>query len=120
MLKFIIATVAFGMGIDAPDMVIHWGTPSMLEDYIQESGRCAHDGRLAIACLYFRGFNFNKRLKVDDDVVKYCCISDKCKREVLMHVFDKSGNYGTPSMPHSCCDVCSSKCTCEMCLQWMQ
>ncbi len=40
-LHVVIATVAFGMGIDCPDVreVIHWGVPEDAEMYVQESGR---------------------------------------------------------------------------------
>ena len=46
-LRIVFATVAFGMGIDIPDIeqVIHWGAPCGLEQFAQESGRAGRDGR---------------------------------------------------------------------------
>ena len=40
-LRIVIATTAFGMGIDCPDIrcIIHWGVPSNKEEYVQETGR---------------------------------------------------------------------------------
>ena len=53
-LRIVIATVAFGIGIDCPDVwqVIHWGGPEDAEMYIQESGRAGHDEHMSHTLLY--------------------------------------------------------------------
>lgn len=53
-LRLVIATTAFGMGIDCPNIrkVIHWGVPSTLEEYVQETGRAGRDGEPSMAVLY--------------------------------------------------------------------
>ena len=50
-LCIVIATVAFGMGIDCPDirLVIYLGSPNDMEAYVQETGRAGHDGLPALA-----------------------------------------------------------------------
>jgi len=59
-LRIVVSTVAFGVGLDCPNVyrIIHWGPPSDLESYIQETGR---DRRSANAIVYF----FNKDLSFD-------------------------------------------------------
>ena len=53
-LRIVIATTAFRMGIDCPEIrqIIHWGIPTTMEEYVQETGRSGRDGNSSMAVLY--------------------------------------------------------------------
>ena len=64
--KSVIATKAFGMGVDIPDIdeVFHHSVPSIMADYVQEIGRAGRDGRPSVASTHFHVKDLSDSLKL--------------------------------------------------------
>ena len=112
-LRVLIATIAFGMGLDCADVrrIIHWGPPSSIESYIQEVGRSGRDGEVAHAALMYSNMDIGHDY-VEDRMKNYCRNEDRCRREILFADFEKPERSPTGC---NCCDVCSLICNCVKC-----
>jgi len=114
-LRVVVATIAFGMGLDCPNVrkVIHWGPSSDVESYIQETGRAGCDRLPATAVLYFT--NTDLRQIKDLSIREYCRNTMWCRREMLLKDFDAAEDACSSISMCQCCDVCENACVCVTC-----
>lgn len=114
-LRLLIATTAFGLGVDCSDIerIINWGSPSTLEELVQEAGRGGRDGRPAEAILYPKVVG-----RVTNAVKAYQENTMECRRVNLFKnfLFATEETSRQLTMACACCDLCSQLCKCVKCI----
>ena len=85
-LRIVVATIAFGMGIDCPNIhqIIHVGPPSDIESYIQHIGRAGRDNKPSCALMLYGISLMENSTKTLKD---YCNLHDECRRNFLFADF---------------------------------
>ena len=115
--KVLFVTVAFGIGVDVPNIrrVIHIGVPKTMEEYFQETGRAARDGKEATATLFYNRRDVAKGKHQVDDVIRKFATAQMCKRKIILDYFGHE--VLKRSILHTCCDFHKMTCNCAICTE---
>jgi len=121
----IVATIAFGMGIDKTDTrrIIHYGPPKTVEEYYQQIGRAGRDG-LEASCIMYCNLNDFEKYKDDfylggltskvrsyqessiDSLRKFAMSDETCRRAELLKYFNEMPPFGARC---GTCDTCVAR-----------
>ncbi|XP_076269951.1 bifunctional 3'-5' exonuclease/ATP-dependent helicase WRN-like [Rhynchophorus ferrugineus] len=118
-ISIVVATIAFGMGIDKPDIrnVIHYGCSNSIEGYYQEVGRAGRDGNSSKCVTYYDNQDFqlheflarqsgqqgNKSDKIT--AMKEFLSTVNCRRQYILSYFEENFSENTATQKN-CCDNC--------------
>ncbi len=119
-IDIVVATIAFGMGIDKPNVrfVVHYDLPKTIENYYQETGRAGRDGLPAQALLLYdpadsarlRGFiaanQGEEQRRVENNKLNHMLAfaeATHCRRQILLRYFNECYDQSCGS-----CDICDN------------
>ena len=114
-IRCLISTVAFGMGVQIKDVriVVHWGAPKNLLTYWQEVGRAGRDGSSARAICYAYGQSLDRR-RTDEAIINLT--TEECIRLQVLKGLYIPGMRTIPLQKNGCDNLCVSECSCDRCL----
>ncbi|EAN31853.1 ATP-dependent DNA helicase RecQ family protein [Theileria parva strain Muguga] len=123
--RIMVATVAFGMGIDKPNvrLIMHTSAPFSLLSYYQEIGRAGRDGKFSLTILWYNRGDFERHKNMNDtnhnnkkrysvysaEMMEFCKNKTKCRRVMILEAFGEEPTFGSCFGCDNCCLNLSAK-----------